>query len=59
MYFLAAFVMGMFAGFGVTGGAHRYWTHRSFKANLPLRIIMMICYTAAGQVNISIWIKNI
>ena len=48
--FISAFFMGGVAGFGVTGGAHRFWTHRSYKANLPLRIILMICFSAAGQV---------
>lgn len=42
------------AGFGVTGGAHRYWTHRSYKANLPLRIILLIAYLTAGEVSKSV-----
>lgn len=42
--------MGQIAGFGVTAGVHRYWTHRSYKATLPLRIILIICYSIAGQV---------
>ena len=37
-------------GFGVTGGAHRLWTHRAYKANVPLRIILLICYLTAGEV---------
>ncbi|VVC89934.1 unnamed protein product [Leptidea sinapis] len=43
-------VLGQFAGFGITGGVHRYWTHRSFKAKLPLRIILMIAFSVSGQV---------
>lgn len=50
MYLYAGFIIGGIGGFGVTGGAHRYFTHRSFKANLPLQIILIACYTVSGQV---------
>ncbi|XP_012276792.1 acyl-CoA Delta(11) desaturase [Orussus abietinus] len=43
--------------FGVTGGVHRYWSHRSFKAKLPLRIILLICYATAGHFRISHWVR--
>jgi fatty-acid desaturase len=46
----AGFVIGGVGGFGVTAGAHRFWCHRAYKANLPLRIILMLCYVTAGQV---------
>lgn len=42
----------MVGGFGVTAGAHRYWTHRSYKANVPFRVILMLCYCSAGQVTL-------
>ncbi|XP_026500354.1 acyl-CoA Delta(11) desaturase [Vanessa tameamea] len=46
------------SGFGVTAGVHRYWTHRSFKAKIPLQIIMMICFSHAGQNNIPNWVRD-
>lgn len=46
-----AIFSGSIGGFGVTAGAHRYFTHRCFKANLPLRILLMLAYTSAGQVS--------
>lgn len=51
MFIFAAFFTGGLAGFGVTGGAHRFWTHRSYKANTPLRTILMCCFSLAGQVS--------
>lgn len=39
------------SGFGVTGGVHRYWTHRTYKAKLPLQIILLASYHVAGQVS--------
>lgn len=50
MYGAAGFIVGGIGGFGVTGGAHRYFTHRSFKAKLPLKLILITCYTVSGQV---------
>lgn len=55
---LWAFFMGGVAGFGVTAGAHRFWTHRSFKANLPLRSILMLCFSAAGQNTLYDWVRD-
>jgi fatty-acid desaturase len=44
------FVLGYFAGCGITVGCHRYWAHRTFKAKLPLQIILMIAQTMGAQV---------
>lgn len=48
-----AYILGQLGGLGVTGGAHRLWTHRSYKAKLPVRIFLLLCYTVAGQVGIN------
>ncbi|XP_072938601.1 acyl-CoA Delta(11) desaturase-like [Epargyreus clarus] len=53
-----AFLLGELAGFGVTAGAHRYWTHRSFKAKLPLQIFLLFCYSIAGQNNLYNWVRD-
>lgn len=45
-------------GFGVTGGVHRMWTHRSYKAKLPLRIILAFCFSVAGQNTIFDWVRD-
>lgn len=57
IYFIG-FVVGGIGGFGVTGGAHRYWCHRSYKAKLPLRIILMLCYCTAGQNTLYDWVRD-
>ncbi|RVE52654.1 hypothetical protein evm_002773 [Chilo suppressalis] len=49
---------GIVAGFGVTGGAHRLWSHRAYKAKWPLKVILAICYAAAGQNNIYNWVRD-
>uniref|UniRef100_A0AAY5EGI3 Stearoyl-CoA desaturase b n=1 Tax=Electrophorus electricus TaxID=8005 RepID=A0AAY5EGI3_ELEEL len=35
---------------GVTAGAHRLWSHRSYKAKLPLRIFLAAANSMAFQV---------
>ncbi|XP_037956473.1 acyl-CoA Delta(11) desaturase [Teleopsis dalmanni] len=53
-----AFFTGGVAGFGVTAGAHRFWTHRSYKANTALRIILMSCFSLAGQNTLYDWVRD-
>lgn len=51
--------LGIFlSGQGITAGAHRLWTHRSYKAKLPLRIILMILQSMAFQTHIYGWVRN-
>nr|CAI5820925.1 unnamed protein product [Callosobruchus analis] len=57
-HYVLAIIFGGISGFGVTAGAHRYWTHRSYKAKLPLRIILLICFSAAGQNSIVQWVRD-
>lgn len=51
---LTGFTVGGIGGFGVTAGAHRLWCHRAYKANVPLRICLMLAYCTAGQVKLQI-----
>jgi stearoyl-CoA desaturase (delta-9 desaturase) len=50
MIFVAVFVYGYIGVVGVTAGAHRFWTHRSYKAKLPLRILLAAIYLITGMV---------
>ncbi|XP_026471655.1 acyl-CoA desaturase-like [Ctenocephalides felis] len=50
--------VGWFSGEGVTIGAHRLWTHRSFKAKLPLRLVLLILHTVAGQNCLWVWVRD-
>lgn len=53
---LLVYITFVLGGFGIAAGAHRYWTHRSYKAKLPLRIILILCYASSGQVSVD-WIS--
>jgi stearoyl-CoA desaturase (delta-9 desaturase) len=47
-----------FSGLGVTAGAHRLWAHKTYKARLPLKIILMLFNCAAFQNDIYQWARD-
>ena len=46
------------SGLGITCGAHRLWAHRSYKAALPFRIVLMILNSVANQGCIFHWARD-
>lgn len=50
--------MQLFGAFGITGGAHRLWAHKAYKAKVPLRIFLMILQTLAFQNCIYEWVRD-
>ena len=51
-------ILGLGSGFGVTAGAHRLWTHRSYKAKLPLKIVLMCFDCLAMQNSVLVWSRD-
>ncbi|XP_037269414.1 stearoyl-CoA desaturase 5 isoform X1 [Rhipicephalus microplus] len=49
---------GVCAGLGVTAGAHRLWSHRSYKARFPLRVVLMIFNCMACQNDLYEWTRD-
>lgn len=50
--------MALSAAYGITAGAHRLWSHKSYKARLPLRIFLMLLQTVAFQNSIFEWVRD-
>ncbi|CAH2049358.1 unnamed protein product, partial [Iphiclides podalirius] len=50
--------MYVLTGFGITGGAHRLWTHKAYKATLPLKLFLLFCYSSAGQNSLYQWVRD-
>lgn len=48
----------LISALGVTAGAHRLWSHRSYKASLPLRIFLAIANSMAFQNDIFEWARD-
>lgn len=52
-------LFGIYAsGLGVTGGSHRLWSHRAYKASWPVQVILVILQTMAGQNSIYTWSRD-
>jgi len=46
------------SGAGITAGAHRLWSHRTYKARLPLRVFLVFCNSMAGQNSVYTWSRD-
>ncbi|PVD38623.1 hypothetical protein C0Q70_01239 [Pomacea canaliculata] len=51
-------VMYVMSGLGITAGAHRLWSHRSYKAKLPMRMILAIFNSMAFQNDVFEWARD-
>lgn len=50
--------IGRLGALGVLCGSHRLWSHRAFKAKLPLRIFLMLMHTLSLQNDIYDWCRD-
>ncbi|MBB5627246.1 acyl-CoA desaturase [Sphaerisporangium krabiense] len=48
----------MISGLGVTVGYHRYFTHGSFKANRPLKIVLAIAGSLSLEMGVIDWVAT-
>jgi stearoyl-CoA desaturase (delta-9 desaturase) len=55
---LLAFLLWPISGLGITVGAHRLWSHRSFTASFPVRVFLMLCNSIACQQTIYKWVRD-
>ena len=59
MFAFVGIVCYVMSGLGITAGAHRLWAHRSYRAKLPLRILLAIWNSMAFQVRFALIVSNI
>jgi len=50
--------IGLSSSIGITAGAHRLWSHRSYEANWILQVILMCMVTMTYQNSIYIWCRD-
>jgi len=55
---LWAFFLWPLSGLGITGGVHRLWSHRSYNANLGVRVFLMLMNSIANQGSIYHWARD-
>uniref|UniRef100_A0A146L637 Acyl-CoA desaturase n=1 Tax=Lygus hesperus TaxID=30085 RepID=A0A146L637_LYGHE len=44
--YIFTWVWVLFSIMGISAGVHRLWSHKSYKANAPLRFLLMLCNSA-------------
>lgn len=54
----SAYLLYLAAEIGITAGTHRLWSHRSYKAKMPLQIILMLFNTLAFQNTAIYWVRD-
>ncbi|CAG2111241.1 unnamed protein product [Medioppia subpectinata] len=52
------YLVGQLTSFGFSCGAHRLWTHRSYKAKAPLQYILAFLFMMSFQHNLYKWCRN-
>uniref|UniRef100_A0A8D2CRR5 Fatty acid desaturase domain-containing protein n=1 Tax=Sciurus vulgaris TaxID=55149 RepID=A0A8D2CRR5_SCIVU len=55
---LCAYLCYLVSVLGITAGAHRLWSHRTYKARLPLRLFLIIADTMAFQNDVYEWARD-
>lgn len=53
-----AIILYLCSGLGITAGAHRLWAHKSYKARLPLRVLLTVFNTIAFQDSVLDWARD-
>ncbi|KAM9364632.1 stearoyl-CoA desaturase b [Pholidichthys leucotaenia] len=48
----------LYSALGVTAGAHRLWSHRSYKASLPLKVFLALGNSMAFQNDVYEWARD-
>ncbi|EER17984.1 Acyl-CoA desaturase, putative [Perkinsus marinus ATCC 50983] len=56
--YLWTVVLWFISGLGITAGAHRLWSHRSYKAGMVMRGILMIFTSIANQGTVLKWVRD-
>eukprot|EP00741_Cyanophora_paradoxa_P011027 tig00020553_g10659.t1 len=56
--YLWAFIYYYITGLGITAGYHRFYAHRSYDANLPMRLFLMLAGTGAFEGSIRWWSRD-
>ncbi|KAE8741249.1 hypothetical protein FOCC_FOCC013236 [Frankliniella occidentalis] len=52
------YVYGSLTLFGTTAGAHRLWTHRTYKAKSPLRVLLAFLHVSSAQTSVLQWVRD-
>nr|WIW77224.1 fatty acid desaturase [Mythimna separata] len=55
---LFSYILLVLGELGITAGAHRLWAHKTYKAKLPLEILLMVLNSIAFQNSAIDWVRD-
>lgn len=55
---LFTYVLAALTGIGSLAGAHRYFSHRAFKAHWTFKLFLLFCQTTSGQRSVVRWARE-
>jgi hypothetical protein len=55
---VSALMLWPITAFGITGGVHRLWAHRSYQANFTVWLVLMLLNSMANQGSIFHWARD-
>jgi stearoyl-CoA desaturase (Delta-9 desaturase) len=56
--YVLQFLISFAAGFGVTAGAHRYFTHRCYRVSTGFKYFLIFLQTLSAQEDILSWVRD-
>ncbi|KAM9974377.1 hypothetical protein ACTFIW_007829 [Dictyostelium discoideum] len=56
--YITAFLAYYISGMGITAGYHRLFSHRSYRASLPVRIVLMLMGTSTFEGSVFEWCQD-
>ncbi|XP_052745290.1 acyl-CoA Delta(11) desaturase-like [Bicyclus anynana] len=52
------YIMSQLVTLGITAGRHRLWSHNSYKAKMPLQIILVVLSSMTYQYSVIHWVRD-
>lgn len=56
--FLTATIFAGMGSFGISSGAHRLWAHKTYKANMKMKAMLLFFQTLALQNSVIEWVRD-
>lgn len=53
-----AYIFAIIGSYGISSGAHRLFAHKTYKANMKMKIMMVILQTIAFQNSVLEWVRD-
>lgn len=53
-----AYCFAIIGSYGISSGAHRLFAHKTYKANMKMKIMMVIFQTIAFQNSVLEWVRD-